>query len=88
MLILERGGYLPREIETWSSKAVWGDGRYHNSGQWLDASTGEEFAPKQHYYVGGNTKFYGAVLFRMRERDLRRNACMCDIRIAGRGSMN
>ena len=60
VLILERGGYLPREIENWSSKAVWGDGRYHNSGQWLDATTGEEFAPKQHNYVGGNTKFYGS----------------------------
>lgn len=23
----------------------------------------------EHYYVGGNTKFYGAVLFRFRERD-------------------
>jgi choline dehydrogenase-like flavoprotein len=69
VLLLERGGYLPREIENWSSKAVWGDGRYHNSGLWRDEATGEEFAPKQHYYVGGNTKFYGAVLFRMRERD-------------------
>jgi hypothetical protein len=69
VLILERGGYLPRELENWSSKAVWGDGRYHNSGTWRDEATGEDFAPKQHYYVGGNTKFYGAVLFRMRERD-------------------
>ena len=69
VLLLERGDYLPREIENWSSKAVWGDGRYDNSGLWRDEATGEEFAPKQHYYVGGNTKFYGAVLFRMRERD-------------------
>lgn len=23
----------------------------------------------EHYYVGGNTKFYGAVLFRFREHD-------------------
>ena len=23
----------------------------------------------EHYYVGGNTKFYGAVMFRFRERD-------------------
>ena len=30
---------------------------------------GRQFNPKQHYYVGGNTKVYGAVLFRMRERD-------------------
>ena len=38
------------------------------AGQWTDTH-GEQFLPKQHYYVGGNTKFYGAVLFRMRERD-------------------
>ena len=29
----------------------------------------QQFTPKQHYYVGGNTKFYGAILFRLRERD-------------------
>ena len=68
VLLLERGDYLPREIENWSSKAVWADGRYHNSGKWSDQD-GKLFSPKQHYYVGGNTKFYGAVLFRMRERD-------------------
>jgi choline dehydrogenase-like flavoprotein len=69
ILILERGAYLRRELENWSSKAVWGDLRYRNSGTWLDGTTGKAFTPKQHYYVGGNTKFYGAVLFRMRERD-------------------
>jgi len=68
ILLLERGDFLPREKENWSSTAVWGDRRYHNSGTWTDAD-GRTFSPKQHYYVGGNTKFYGAVLFRMRERD-------------------
>ena len=43
---------------------MWGDLRYRNAGQWTDQD-GEEFNPKQHYYVGGNTKVYGAVLFRM-----------------------
>jgi choline dehydrogenase-like flavoprotein len=69
ILIIERGGYVPREIENWSSRAVWGDLRYRNSGRWTDGVSGKSFTPKQHYYVGGNTKFYGAVLFRMRERD-------------------
>lgn len=68
ILLLERGDFLPREKENWNPVAVWGDRRYHNSGTWLDHD-GKEFAPKQHYYVGGNTKFYGAVLFRMREGD-------------------
>jgi choline dehydrogenase-like flavoprotein len=69
ILLLERGGFLPREVDNWSPKAIWADGKYHNSGEWTDAASGERFAPKQNYYVGGNTKFYGAILFRFREKD-------------------
>ena len=47
---------------------MWINHRYRNSGNWTDKDGGE-FLPKQHYYVGGNTKMYGAVLFRKRERD-------------------
>jgi choline dehydrogenase-like flavoprotein len=68
VLLLERGDFLPREIENWSSVAVWGEHRYRNGGPYLDRD-GSPFAPKQHFYVGGNTKVYGAVLFRMREQD-------------------
>ncbi|MFZ5870861.1 MAG: GMC family oxidoreductase N-terminal domain-containing protein [Actinomycetota bacterium] len=69
VLLLERGDFFPREIENWDSRAVWVDKRYANAGQWTDARTGKRFTPKQHYYVGGNTKVYGAILFRFRERD-------------------
>jgi len=69
ILLLERGDFLPREPQNWDSKSVWVDLRYRNPGKWTDAGTGQEFTPKQHYYVGGNTKFYGAILFRFRERD-------------------
>ena len=69
ILLLERGDFLPREPQNWDSKSVWVDLRYHNSGKWTDADTGKEFPPKQNYYVGGNTKVYGAILFRFRERD-------------------
>ena len=69
ILLLERGDWMPREPENWDSKAVWIDKRYANSGKWTDAATGKKFTPKQHYYVGGNTKVYGAILFRFRERD-------------------
>jgi choline dehydrogenase-like flavoprotein len=48
---------------------VWLDLRYRNCGKWTDADTGKQFTPKQHYCVGGNTKVYGAILFRFRERD-------------------
>ena len=68
ILLLERGGFYPRELQNWASRAVWGDLRYRNAGLWRDQD-GKEFNPKQHYYVGGNTKVYGAVLFRFRERD-------------------
>ncbi|HEY4630578.1 MAG TPA: GMC family oxidoreductase [Blastococcus sp.] len=69
ILLLERGDWLPREIENWSPQALWADKRYANSGKWTDGADGRQFTPKQHYYVGGNTKFYGAILYRFRERD-------------------
>jgi choline dehydrogenase-like flavoprotein len=68
ILLVERGGWYPRERDNWNSRVVWGDLKYRNAGRWTDQD-GNTFNPKQHYYVGGNTKVYGAVLFRMRERD-------------------
>ncbi len=68
ILIVERGDYVPREIQNWSTKAAVLEGRYNNADRWLDAK-GQEFQAGTHYYVGGNTKFYGAALLRMRERD-------------------
>src|SRR4051794_12395097 len=69
IVLLERGDWLPREPQNWDPQALWAEGRYHNSGEWTDGSDGRRFAPKQNYYVGGNTKFYGAILYRFRERD-------------------
>ena len=68
ILLLERGGYLPREQENWSSEAVFVDNRYKSYETWHDGN-GQPFQPGIHYFVGGNTKFYGAVLLRLRERD-------------------
>ncbi|WP_374296868.1 GMC oxidoreductase [Sphingomonas sp.] len=68
ILILERGDYLPREEANWSAKAVFVDGRYQADETWV-ARDGREFQPQLHYYVGGNSKVYGAALFRLRERD-------------------
>ncbi len=68
ILLLERGDYVPREIENWSTEAVLQHGRYNNAERWLDRN-GNEFQPGTHYFVGGNTKFFGAALLRMRERD-------------------
>jgi choline dehydrogenase-like flavoprotein len=68
VLMLERGDYVPREKENWDSRLVNAEGRYNTKETWRD-SRGEELHPHTNYYVGGNTKFYGAALFRMRERD-------------------
>jgi hypothetical protein len=67
-LLLERGGYVPREKENWDSHAVVIENRYHVTEPWLDKN-GKEFHAGTHYFVGGNTKFYGAALIRLRERD-------------------
>jgi choline dehydrogenase-like flavoprotein len=68
ILILERGGYVPREKDNWDSRAVNVAARYHTKEVWHDKD-GKPLHPHTNYYVGGNTKFYGAVLFRLRERD-------------------
>jgi choline dehydrogenase-like flavoprotein len=68
ILILERGGYLPREQENWDSHEVFNKNRYVTDERWIDKN-GAEFQPHAQYFVGGNTKVYGAILFRLRERD-------------------
>ena len=68
ILILERGEHLPREAENWDSKAVFIDRRYRTKEHWYD-SRGKPFIPNTHYWVGGNTTFYGAALMRLREGD-------------------
>src|SRR5262249_38569640 len=68
ILLLERGDYVRREPQNWSTEAVVLHGRYNNADPWLDKN-GKEFQAGTHYFVGGNTKFYGAALLRMRERD-------------------
>ncbi|GAB2612668.1 GMC family oxidoreductase [Streptomyces capparidis] len=68
VLLLERGGFLPREPANWSPKAVFAEGRYHNAGPWRTPE-GRRFTPSAHHGVGGTTKVYGAALPRLREDD-------------------
>ncbi len=68
ILIVERGGFVPREPQNWDPAAVWKELRYRTTERWLDA-TGREFRPYMHYCVGGNTKFWGSVLYRLRKAD-------------------
>jgi choline dehydrogenase-like flavoprotein len=68
ILILERGDFVPQEEENWNPEAVWKDLRYQTQERWIDRS-GREFRPYTHYNVGGNTKFWGSVLYRLRRED-------------------
>ncbi|GJE28694.1 GMC oxidoreductase [Methylobacterium organophilum] len=68
VLVIERGDYLPRERENWDTDAVFRKGRYQADETWV-SSDGARFKPGLHYFVGGNSKVYGGVLFRLRESD-------------------
>jgi choline dehydrogenase-like flavoprotein len=68
ILLLERGDYVRREKENWSTRAVNLEGKYNTKETWRDKD-GKELHPHTNYYVGGNTKFYGAALFRLRRED-------------------
>ncbi len=68
ILLLERGPWAPREKDNWSSRAVNLEGKYQTKEKWRDKD-GKELHPHTNYYVGGNTKFYGSALFRLRQED-------------------
>ena len=68
ILILERGGFIPKEKENWDPHEVVTNGRYRSKEDWYDKDD-KPFKPFIHYNVGGNSKMYGAALFRFRESD-------------------
>ncbi|BDG06076.1 GMC oxidoreductase [Anaeromyxobacter oryzae] len=68
ILLLERGDFVPREKENWDPRAVNLEGRYQARETWRTVD-GEALHPHTNYGVGGNTKMYGAALFRLRRED-------------------
>jgi len=68
ILLVERGDYVPREKDNWDSRSVNLEGKYQTKEVWKD-SQGKDLHPHTNYWVGGNTKFYGAALFRLRKED-------------------
>jgi choline dehydrogenase-like flavoprotein len=68
ILILERGDFVKREPDNWNSRAVNVEAKYNTKEIWYDRD-GKPLHPHTNYNVGGNTKFYGAALFRMRKED-------------------
>ncbi len=68
ILLLERGDYVRREKDNWEPRAVNVEAKYQTKEVWRDAD-GKELHPHTNYNVGGNTKFFGAALFRLRKED-------------------
>lgn len=74
VLVVERGGFLPRERQNSQPEEMYMKGRYKNAGYWYDGHTGEPFAPGVYYWVGGNTRFWGASVPRFRHSDFEETA--------------
>ena len=70
ILIVERGDFVPQEDQNWNPASVWKDLRYRTTETWLDEA-GRSFRPYMHYCVGGNTKFWGTVMYRLRPEDFK-----------------
>jgi choline dehydrogenase-like flavoprotein len=68
VLLIERGDYLPREWENWDTESVFGRHRYRTTETWDDADGGV-IHPGLHYFVGGNSKLWGAALPRFMPSD-------------------
>lgn len=68
ILLIERGDYLPKEKNNWDPASVFIRQRYVTREHWYDKD-GRPFHPEMNYYVGGNTKVFGAALLRLRRED-------------------
>ena len=68
VLLLEKGGELPRDRSTLDVGQVIRDGRFKSGEEWLDGA-GRRFKPEEYFNLGGKTKWYGAALLRYSERE-------------------
>ena len=68
IVILERGQVLPDSPDARDARAIFQRGVYRPQETWIDGA-GAPFNPGNYYYVGGNSKLYGAVLARYRSQD-------------------
>ena len=70
IVILERGERLADCPEARDDRAIFERGHFRPDERW-HTPEGEAFNPGNYYYVGGNSKLYGAVLIRYRAEDFR-----------------
>ena len=66
--ILERGERLADTPETRSYRSIFVDGHFRPKEMWREPD-GTAFNPGNFYFVGGNSKLFGAVLLRYRAED-------------------
>ena len=71
ILMIERGEHLPVEEENWDPREVFLKHRYKSGEVWRDRKN-KKIIPNIHYWVGGNTIFYGAALYRFRKGDFQK----------------
>jgi len=71
ILLLERGEQLPDTSAARDADEVFVKQSFKSGERWRNAD-GELFSPGNYYYLGGNSKFFGAVMLRYRERDFQR----------------
>ena len=63
VLVLEKGGVLPRDGSTLDIDRVVRRGEFLSQERWVDGD-GRELVPEEHFNVGGKTCWYGAALLR------------------------
>lgn len=68
ILILEAGDHLADRPENRDQRAIFQRGHFRPKEMWYERD-GTAFNPGNYYNVGGNSKFYGAVLVRYRRED-------------------
>ncbi|MFY7776873.1 MAG: FAD-dependent oxidoreductase [Elstera sp.] len=68
VVMLERGEAIPATAPARDARAIFGRGHFRPKETWRDGA-GRAFSPGTYYVVGGNSKFYGAVLLRYRRED-------------------
>ena len=68
ILVVEKGQPLLPSPEARDDNAIFRRGHFASSEKWM-GSDGTPFVAGNYYAVGGNTKFYGAVMYRYRETD-------------------
>ncbi|MFV0491100.1 MAG: GMC oxidoreductase [Pseudorhodobacter sp.] len=68
IMVIEKGSHLAQSPEARDDVAIFQRGHFAPTEEWL-GSDGKPFVAGNYYYVGGNSKFYGGVMYRFREAD-------------------